>query len=368
MLERTQCVGIDVRMAQHTGIGRYIRGTVSALRNDSSRQRYLLIGNEFSRRYFPPQISFVTTDVPIYSLREQIALPYLARSVDCLHVPHYNAPLLWKKKLVVTIHDLIHLHFTNHLNSPTARLYARFMFSRVTQRADAIIAVSEYTKKDLIETLGIHPKKITVIHHGLDSDFLATSEKPSDVPQKRSTYFLYVGMLKAHKNVGTLIKAFQGLKKKLGSSSLKLFLIGTPDFKQKIVRKWLEIIAQEPDISLASKVSDSELKNFYRNAIALVFPSLCEGFGFPLLEAMASQTPIIASRVTSTPEVLGETAGLYFDPQSTFDLQNCMEQILENSDLRHHLVQEGLKRLMLFDWNSAAKKTEQIYESVLGSN
>ena len=140
-------IGIDARMAEHTGIGRYIRGTFSELKSPNPNWTYTLIAGEEARNRFPrkPQFQFVHSETPIYSIREQFELPKLARFCDLLHIPHHNAPLLWRKKLVVTIHDLIHIHFKKYLSSPLARFYATLVLPAVVRRADAIIAVSEHT-------------------------------------------------------------------------------------------------------------------------------------------------------------------------------------------------------------------------------
>lgn len=360
-------VGIDVRMAQHTGIGRYIRGVVHGLSIINSSFQYTLIGKRASQKDFPHQFSFFPTETPIYSLREQLIPFEITRMVDCLHTPHYNAPLLWRRKLVITIHDLIHLRFPNYLTSPLAQFYANVMLPAVTRRADAIIAVSECTKNDLIERLKVDPKKITVIYHGINSQFLKKAGLHASQSKIQEPYFLYVGLIKAHKNLGTLLEAFRNLKNKSNLPQLKLYLVGTIDEKQKIVREWMAMLKAQNDISVYSNVDDGRLKELYQNALALVFPSFYEGFGFPLIEAMATQTPIIASQAASIPEVLGEKAALFFDPHSVSELQNCMEQILRGEDLRQKLIQEGSKRLALFDWNAAARKTEQVYESAIGN-
>ena len=216
--------------------------------------------------------------------------------------------------------------------------------------------------------LRIDPRKITVIHHGIDSSFINREGTSTDRERSGPPYFLYVGLLKAHKNLGVLLKAFQNLKRKLEKESLKLEIIGTPDTKQPIVREWMNQIKDDSSISLRSNISDNELKKLYRNAIALVHPSLYEGFGFPLLEAMASKTPIIASHTASIPEVLGEDGALYFDPKSASELEHGLDQMLSSEALRHKLAEAGERRLPLFDWSVAAQQTVQVYESVLGKN
>ncbi len=361
-------IAIDFRMAHHTGIGRYIRGIVGALANTPSKLQYTLIQNRNNQADIPFEFSSQNTKIPIYSLSEQILFPQIARFADCFHAPHYNAPVFWKKKLVVTIHDLIHLRFANHLASPFARAYAQVLLPIVVRRADAIIAVSEHTKKDLVEMLRVNPKKIIVIHHGIDPDFLKPAKIQVSQATKNEPYFLCVGLIKAHKNIGILLEAFRNLKRTGAFPNIRLKFVGTPDLKQKVVRKWFQIIKQESDISLECHLDDQQLKQTYQNATALIFPSFYEGFGFPLLEAMGSEIPIVAARSSSIPEVIGEKAGLLFNPFSTSELQGCMRRILEEKDLSGQLVQEGAKRLQLFRWDVAAQKTKAVYESVLGKN
>lgn len=359
-------IGIDVRMAHCTGIGRYIRGTVSALHN--VHWKYILFGPHRHREDFPVQMSFINTDIPIYGFREQIGIPLLARECDCLHIPHYNAPLFWKKKLIITIHDLIHLHFPDHLTSPLARLYSSTLLPLILRRADQIIAVSKFTKDDLIKTLRIDARKITVIHHGVDPRFNINLATKKNNGSEKEKYLLYVGLIKQHKNVGILIESFLRLKKRTGFENLKLRLVGKSDMKQKIVREWIYEINRNDDILLEPQVDEQRLIDLYHNAAVLVFPSLYEGFGFPLLEAMASRIPIVASRAASIPEILGEGAGLYFDPHSASELEQCLLKILQSSYLASRLIEDGSKRLKQFQWDKSAKMTEEVYESVLGSN
>jgi len=357
-------IGLDTRMAFHTGIGRYLRGLLSGLQ----------VSKHFDYHFFGPQPVFSINSkdrftkvvAPLYGIREQFVIPSVSLDCSCLHIPHYNAPLCWPKKLIVTIHDLIHLHYRNHLSSYAARSYAALMLPVITKRADAIIAVSEYTKEDLIRTLSVDPKKVTVIHHGLDPSFVNGNANGPVGCKSAEPYFLYVGLLKAHKNVGVLLRAFQSVKAQFKDRHLKLRLVGKPDLKQAVVREWVDAIQRDPDIVLESGISDAELRERYRNAICLVFPSLCEGFGFPLLEAMASKIPVLAARSASIPEILGEEAGLYFDPYSESELVTHMKSVITDSSLTDRMIREGENRTRLFEWENAAKKTEEVYAAVVG--
>ena len=354
-------LGIDVRMAYNSGIGRYIRGLTSALSPNGQDWQYFFLGSRKFKNDFPMG-NYIPLESSIYSISEQFSLPFVSRHFDCLHIPHYNVPVLWKRKLVVTIHDLIHLKFAKGM---LAHSYAKMMLSYATKKADAIIAVSENTKTDLIKKLNVPAKKITVIYHGVDPFFLNSEES-----EKRSfsePFFLYVGMIKAHKNLGTLLKAFVKIRQNLQMNGLKLRILGFPDRRQKIVRQWLDFISREPSILLETNSDDQTLKSAYRHATAIIVPSLYEGFGFPLIEAMACKTPIVASRASSLPEIAGQAA-LYFDPHSVAELQACIEKLLLDKTQRERLISFGSERIKIFNWQTAAKKTEQIYDAVIHGN
>jgi glycosyltransferase involved in cell wall biosynthesis len=344
------CIGLDVRMLRWSGIGRYIRGFTSEL-SSSTKYRYQLLSEG---------------SVPPYGIREQLSVPFLSRACDCLHIPNFNAPLLWNKKLVVTFHDLILYHYPHHLKSALARTYVKTVQPLVAKKADAIIAVSEYTKQDLVKTFGINPDKIHVIYHGINSELLCAKAETTNhnSEKKEKPYFLYVGLIKEHKNVGVLLKAFFWLREKNPNISLRI--VGKPDLKQRVVCEWFETIKNNPNVIHVDEVGDTELKKLYQNALALVFPSWLEGFGFPVLEAMALGTPIIAANASSIPEIVGQEAALLFDPHSASELHHRMERLLHNKNLRKQLVQKGKTRANAFNWHECVQKAEQVYDSVLG--
>jgi glycosyltransferase involved in cell wall biosynthesis len=335
-------------MSQWSGIGRYIRGLTFGL-----CQR-----NQFHYLFFESHT------IKPYGWKEQFAIPLKMYRSDCLHTPNFNAPYFWPKKLIVTFHDLILFHHPNHLSSLTKRTYAQVMLPLIARRADAIIAVSEFTKQDLVKSFRIDPKKITVVYHGVNRELLM-ADADHEVVQNAEPYFLYVGLIKAHKNVGVLLDAFQKLKRKYPDRNVALRLVGSLDRKQSVVRAWAQTIETDPNIHLHENVNDEQLKALYEQAIALAFPSLFEGFGFPVLEAMALGTPVLAARSSSIPEILGDDAGLYFDPHSSMELLNQMGNVLDNQNLRSELSNKGRLRSQSFTWQRSAQMTEQVYESVL---
>jgi len=354
-------IAIDCRMACCSGIGRYIRGTLCALTQLDSQFDYQIIGDDQQLSRLP-RSHFQISHAGIYGLQEQFEILRLAKRSECLHVPHYNAPLAWSKKLIVTVHDLIHLHFTHYLDSPMAKIYAKIMLPVVLEKASAIIAVSEYTKQDLVSVFGIPPQKITVIYHGIDAQFQEVK-----LPAGKLAYFLYVGLLKPHKNIGTLLAAFRRLQQEANFQPVKLVLVGKADTKHEVVKTWLREMAENKMIEWVSEASDEDLIRYYQGASALILPSRYEGFGFPLIEAMACGTPIIASDAASIPEIASDAA-LYFDPASSDELAQAMKQILTDTQIRTQLIDKGRVRRQVFSWTNAARKTLQVYESVMGQN
>src|SRR3989338_5326170 len=361
--KKLKSIGIDIRMSFHTGIGRYIRGFVGALDADfidikllANRGNLLCEQFGFDARYIQSQI---------YTVQEQLTVPFSMRGLDSLHVPHFNVPVLWRKKLIVTIHDLIHLRFPEYRSRPLVYSYAKGLIRYAVKKADAIIVVSEFSKDDIVRTFDAKPEKIIVIYHGIDAAFLSY-RSAVDSTRSNEPYFLYVGLLKAHKNVGTLIKAFQKIRDEKIIPNLKLKLIGKLDRKQVIVQMWERMIQNDPDISLETDVDESVLRERYQNAIALVQPSFYEGFGFPVVEAMASGTPVIGANMTSIPEIMGEGNGLLFDPNSEAELIDRMRRMIQDQTQRKMLIDRGLKHARSFSWKVSAEKHMQVYRTVLG--
>lgn len=357
-------VMVDARMLGHSGIGTYLQGLLREYERVPFFQKRSL-GLALSSSLFSKvngSAKLFSFDSPIYSLKEQVRYPFRVEKCRIWHAPHYNIPL-WKggARLVVTVHDLIHWIFRREFYSPLQGLYARFFFEKVTRLADRIIAVSHQTRDDLIQFFGASPEKIRVIYEGVSPEFFESwsEEEKRKLIQKYQLperFFLYVGLLKPHKNVKFLVEVFLKLRRE-GKIHSHLVIVGKKDRNFSI--KTGEGLHYLPQVE-----SRKELAGFYALARALVHPSFYEGFGLTCLEAMAAGTPVIASNVASLPEVVGE-AGYYIDPYSEESFQQAIREVEENDTLCRELSEKGKLRARQFSWSKAARETTQVYEELL---
>ncbi|MDD5217785.1 MAG: glycosyltransferase family 1 protein [Candidatus Omnitrophica bacterium] len=370
---KKHAIGLDIRMLQNTGIGTYLRGLLKGLRETGAAHRLDL--SLFGRpehaaemaRMLPEQV-FHPFPSRIYSIREQ--WDYLSRLKKCRiwHAPHYNIPLLkGRTRLVVTVHDLIHWIFRHDMPSHKA-FYAEYMFKRVIRSADQIIAVSNSTKDDLIMHFKADPKRISVIYEGVDERFRELEPAGLAGPVLRKfgivgNYFLYVGMLKPHKQVERLLRLYRGLKAEHRIESA-LVIVGKKDKRYPPGYEDLAGLQSGGGIFHIPSVSGDELLALYNGAMALVHLSRYEGFGLTVLEAMACGTPVIAADAASIPEVAGDGAYLV-SPDDDDDIMDAMVRMEEDGGLREELRKQGKNQAARFRWDDMAVRTAEIYERVL---
>jgi glycosyltransferase involved in cell wall biosynthesis len=305
----------------------------------------------------------------IYTAREQWAIPLAARGCDLLHVPHYNAPLLARAPMVITIYDLIHITEAGYRTNWKTRAYAWTMLNLAARKARHIITVSEYTRAQIVERLHVPAWKVSAILCGVDDQFVPRDREPalreiSIALGIREPYLLYVGNLKRHKNVGALLKAFAllGARQRMPQ---RLLLLGNDAQGKREVEEESARLGIRDRVNLVPHVERGLLAKLYAAADALVMPSTLEGFGLPVLEAMACGTPVVCSQAASLPEVGGD-AVLYFDPQSPEDLAGAIERVLGSAELRETLRAKGLKRAARFTWSESVKQHLEVYRRALG--
>ena len=322
-------IGIDARKIADFGIGTYIRGLLGALVE--------LGGHEYvafapSGASLPSGVEHAIVDAPHYSVRELLVVGRAAdrAGLDLFHAPHYVVPFT-RVPLVVTIHDLIHLRHPN----PLARLYARTMIGRARRKARVVLTVSEAVKR------AIGDEKVIVTPNGVDSVFFA------DAPSE-PRHFLFVGNDKPHKNVEALIDAFSGVRSEL------------PDARLVLAGGAFERFASQ-NIDVRGFVETSELVSLYRNAIALVMPSLDEGFGLPAAEAMASGAAVITSNAPALVEITADAA-LHVEARDAAALAAAMLRVAGDRALRDSLASRGLERARAFTWKRCAERTRDAYE------
>jgi len=359
-------IGIDARMWRHPGIGRYLRELTEALLSESGNERFIFLGDRSLRKEFSKHSDFRETRSKIYGLGEQWEIPRLARDLDLLHVPHFNIPIFSGPPLVVTVHDLTYFHDPKASRSKFSRAYASYFLRKVTQKASAVLTVSEYTKKDLLEAFpGLSADRVFVTHEAAAPTFkkISDSQTLEEIKQRyglHTPYVLFVGSLRPHKNIPALIKAMAVLRdrKKIPHD---LVLVGK---KEAADPELLDLISRNPFVRVVGEVPDEALAALYNLADLFVLPSFREGFGLPLVEAMACGTPVLAARATSLPEI-GADAARYFDPASIDALSELLYNVLIDSDLRQTMRAAGLRRAKEFSWEKTAVKTLEVYRYVL---
>jgi len=275
-----------------------------------------------------------------------------ANEYDLLHPTYYDNYFLkgLKKPYIITVHDLLAFKFKSSLYKDTKR---KPQMERVIKNANRIIAISENTKNDIVDILKIDPAKIDVVYHGYNKDLANNRLNPY------SNYILFVGNREGYKNFSTFIKAIGHLFSK--ESALKLICVGDPFTREEIADlKSLNILKQ----SLALNVNENSLNDIYRNALVLVYPSLYEGFGMPVLEAFANNCPACISNTSALPEIAADAA-CYFDPYDKESILAAIEKVIYDDAFSKKLIESGKKRLADFSWEKTAEETMNSYKKTV---
>ncbi|MCS7204122.1 MAG: glycosyltransferase family 4 protein [Leptospiraceae bacterium] len=355
----------DARMLGHSGIGTQIEEVISNLLKSPGIELYLIGKNQTIYEFFPhlPSSQVIDYDAPIYSIKEQIRYPKRKTNKGLYHFPHYNANLFQLSNGIVVIHDLIHLD-SDEFKKIHYQAYAKLLLSNIVRRAKAIVTVSRYTKQRLQEVFPFHKDNIYVVHNGINHEvfYPATKNEISEFKNKYhlpNEFLLVVGIGKKHKNLDTLLIALKRLWKEK-NFKLPLVVAGTnrkvPNYVKDLITKDIE-----KNLLFLPFIPKQEIRLLYASSLAFIMPSKIEGFGFPLLEAMACGVPTISSNKASLPEI-AEKATLYFDPYNPEEIEQSILKITHDSKLRNHLIQEGKKQAKKFDWKTHVRKLIEIYK------
>lgn len=365
-------IGIDARLINETGVGRYIRNLLNELAIiDTTNQYVVYLTTDGSKSYTPPNERFSTRLVNIrwHTIAEQFILPkiFVSDRLDILHVPYFTIPIFYPGKMVVTIHDLTVLHVNTGRASTLSPLVYKLkklayfiVLSVGLIKAKNIIAVSEFTKAQIVQYMHIPQEKIHITYEGYDRSMHIMHTKNSIQPTK--PYILYVGNAYPHKNIDTLLSGFEkflqdseGKKKQLS-----LVLVGPDDIFYKSYKQYVVSKKLSGNVLFYGQASYQELCGLYKNADALVFPSLMEGFGLPGVEAMSLGVPVIASNIPVFHEVYGDNV-TYFETTDPLNLKCALEKVLGNEKYRDDLRMRAKKFVERYSWRRMAKETRAIY-------
>jgi glycosyltransferase involved in cell wall biosynthesis len=361
-------IGIDIRLQNESGVGRYITNLVQRLKKADKDNEYVLIN---------PQIRW-------HTVKEQLLMPFIlyGKRLDLVHFPYFNVPLFYFGKFVVTIHDLTISHFNtgrastlNPLLYRIKRMGYKFILWNAIHRAERVIVPTDYVKRQIVRNYGIKTDRVRVIYEGVDRKLKAPASRRGRQSSKLKTtsqklklikpqkFFLYVGNSYPHKNLERLIKAYQLAMKQWNNEAIKMVLVGKEDYFYKKLRKRVKQMKLNKDIVFTGHITDKELAWAYQNAIALVFPSLFEGFGLPALEAMANGCLVICSDIPSLREICGNAA-IFFNPKDLGELLNEMHKATIKPAECQEKIKLAHKRAAQFSWEKAAVETLKVYSEL----
>lgn len=364
-------IGIDCRLWNETGVGRYTRNLVKQLTKVDTNNTYILFlrKNEYDTVSFPAKnFEKRLADIHWHTFEEQIQFPKILKKeqLDLIHFPYFSVPVFYKGKFIVTIHDLILNHFpTGKASTLPSFIYwikqvaYRYIVNYAIRKSQRILTVSHATEGEIEKHYHISRGKILVTYEGVDSNLIHTNTKIS----AKTPYFLYVGNAYPHKNLERLLFAFQEFKQKT-NKNVYLYMIGKEDFFWKRIQQKVSQLELSDNIFFLQSIPDQSLSAYYKNAQGIILPSLMEGFGLPALEAMVNNCLVIASKIAAFEEVCKDAA-IYFDPLSTKSLVEILEKIDDHKINVFEKKKKGLLYAKKFSWEKMAKETVKAYESCI---
>jgi len=372
-------IGLDCRFLNraiskkpggNTGHGVYIYNLIKYLSKIDNHNEYMLyLLNDC--QYKPGSINFKVKRMPKLHnngyIRSILTFPveFWRNPIDIFH-GMYSIPMFKMKKVVLTIFEFSWMLFPEYYPR-WVRIPASVMTSSAVKRADKIISGSKFMKKEILDFFNVQNDRVEVIPLGVDEIFFERMEIADILDMKKrykidGEYILAVGDLWPKKNIERLIDAFSILRKSK-NVDYKLVLTGGNLWKSQRLFQKVNSLGMIDNVIMTHYVSLRDLRLLYQDAQLFVFPSLYEGFGLPILEAMASQVPVAVSNISSMPEVAGD-AGVYFDPYDIESIASSMLKVIEDSDIRTKIIKSGLERAKKFSWMKVSKKMLSVYQSI----
>lgn len=370
-------IGIDARFYGPfgKGLGRYTQKLVTHLeRIDHANEYVVFLRRENWADYQPknPRFTKALADYQWYSLAEQLLMPLTlwTHKLDLVHFTHFNVPILYFGKFIVTIHDLILTKYPTERATRLGPLAYRVKHAgyelairSAIQRAERVISVSEFTKQEIVDHFHTTPSKISVTYEAVDPPAETGGDRAQVLRHYRvqPPYILYVGNVYPHKNIEGLLTAFTTVMRRY--PDLRLVLVGKEDYFFKRIKQEVRSRGLEQRVVFTGFVTDQDLPYLYAQARLFAFPSFCEGFGLPALEACSYGVPVVASNDSSLPEVLGDAAR-YFDPHQPDEIAQAILDVLDHGTLSAQLVARGHERVKRFSWQQMAEATRKLYKEV----
>ncbi|MCC7496721.1 MAG: glycosyltransferase family 4 protein [Bryobacterales bacterium] len=344
-------IGLDASYSvggQLSGIGVYSRAMLDGLPRYLPRDRF--------RYYYRPHLFLeaLRDRTPSWHSKRPLLERGFAAGIDLFHGLNQRLPRTRFRRTIVTFHDLFVL--SGEYSTPEFRRRFTHQAREAAARASLIIAVSNFTASQLAGLLGVFPASVRVIRHGVCRPAISTD------PPQRQKIILSVGTIQKRKNTARLVEAFE----RMSDKQWRLVLAGSASgFGAGEIISRIEQSAARERIAVTGWISDAELTSLYRKASLFAFPSLDEGFGMPLLDAMAARLPILTSTRSALPEVAGDAA-LLVDPFSVEQIQDGLEKLAKDEALRRDLADRGSRRVLSFTWEAALEQTVKLYREVTG--
>ncbi len=364
---------VDARVIQDhfPGIARYTFNLARALAEISPEDEFVLLydprapnaHHNLAELQHGPHVRLLPSAAPLFSLSEQWRIPRQLASLtpSVIHAPYYIRPYLMPAPVVFVAYDLIPLKYPEYF-SLHERLAFQFTMRLSLRTAQAIVSTSRSTAQDLQQFYGVPPERLVVIPGAADAHFIpqpaftiATLRAKYHLPER---YALYLGSNKPHKNLVRLVESWAHVSAQ--APEVKLVIAGHWDPRYEQAKERAKALQLEEKVLFAGPIADADLPALYSGAEVFIFPSLYEGFGLPVLEAMACGVPVICSNTSSLPEVAGDAA-LMVDPTDVPALSQAIARVLADAGLRQHLREKGLARAAMFSWHRAAQEMLVLY-------